>query len=588
MLYPRESETRELKDLCGIWEFKVDRKGSGRRERWQARPLVGTIPMPVPSSYNDITQDSSIRDHIGEVWYERTFVVPASWEGKRVVLRFGSVTHHATVWVNGREAVSHKGGYLPFEADISAFVSYGAANRVSLAVSNVLDGTCIPPGKVVADKYEWGTVTWQDYWFDFFSYSGIHRAVTLYTTPRAFIEDVTVRTDIKGATGIVSCDTVVGGGRRNVHLRLLDASGREVASGSGARCTLEVRNARFWAPGAAYLYTLEVTALNGGSVEDVYRLSVGIRTVAVKGGRFLINGAPFYFKGVCKHEDADIRGKGLDHALNVKDCNLMKWMGANSLRTSHYPYSEEFMDLADREGFAVIDESPAVGCNFWDRKEFYKPGSDGVKRLAHHVDVMRDLVARDKNHPCVVMWSVANEPASDHPSAREYFRRVVAATRKCDATRPVTMVMCRAVQKEQAGDFLDVVCVNKYNSWYWYPGRLEIAEPSMLHELRLWHKRFRKPVFLTEFGADTIEGFHSDPPVIFSEEYQKAFYERYCAMLDKLDFIIGEHVWNFADFLTKQGITRVGGNRKGVFTRQRQPKMAAHFLRERWTKMETS
>nr|WP_211205045.1 glycoside hydrolase family 2 TIM barrel-domain containing protein [Halobacteroides halobius] len=101
-------------------------------------------------------------------------------------------------------------------------------------------------------------------------------------------------------------------------------------------------------------------------------------------------------------------------------------------------------------------------------------------------------------------------------------------------------------------------------------------------ELRNWREHFKKPLIMSEYGADTIAGFHQDPPVMFSEEYQCELLKRYHNIFDKLDFVIGEHVWNFADFATKQGVTRVLGNKKGVFTRQRQPKSAAHLLKERW------
>ena len=101
-------------------------------------------------------------------------------------------------------------------------------------------------------------------------------------------------------------------------------------------------------------------------------------------------------------------------------------------------------------------------------------------------------------------------------------------------------------------------------------------------ELKEWFKRFKKPVFLTEYGADTIAGLHKEPAVMFSEEYQCKMLDAYHRALDKFDFVIGEHVWNFADFATKQAIRRVDGNKKGVFTRDRRPKSAAHLLRERW------
>ena len=110
MLYPQESESREIKDLSGIWRFRADKDGCGRRDSWFAAPLRDTIPMPVPCSYNDVTQDVSIRDHLGEVWYETTFFVPASWRGKRVCLRFASADHAATQGYPRRQRATQSHG----------------------------------------------------------------------------------------------------------------------------------------------------------------------------------------------------------------------------------------------------------------------------------------------------------------------------------------------------------------------------------------------------------------------------------------------------------------------------------------------
>jgi beta-glucuronidase len=588
MLYPRESETREVKGLSGLWTFRADTEDVGYDEKWFAGGLPGpTRTMPVPASYNDITQDVGLRDHIGDVWYERTFFVPARWEGERVFLRLDSVTHHGTVWVNGRQVARHKGGYLPFGADVSEVLEYGAENRITVAVNNVLDWTTLPPGRILGysdkDDYPEGHRV-QEIWHDFFNYAGIHRPVRLVVTPKTHVSDITVVTDIEGTDGKVQYEVEVAGGEADVRVRLLDEEGEEVAAAEGAEGVLSVPDARLWQPGNAYLYMLEA-ALGGvdGGMGDVYRLPIGIRTVEVTETEFLINGEPFYFRGFGKHEDADIRGKGLDLALNVKDFSLLKWMGANSFRTSHYPYSEEIMNMADREGIVVIDESPAVGLNTWGAQTVFCEEHVGEEALKHHVQVMRELVARDKNHPCVVMWSVANEAATAEDGAVPYFRRVAEETRKCDPTRPVTIVNSERPDTCKVAQMFDVVCVNRYFGWYEDSGWLETIEPRLEAELRGWHENFGMPVIVTEYGADTIAGFHRDPPTMFTEEFQCLFLEAYHRVFDRVDFVVGEHVWNFADFATKQGVRRVDGNKKGVLTRQRQPKAAAHLLRERWT-----
>lgn len=590
MLFPRESESREVKDLSGIWRFKADKNNEGFKEEWYLAPLKDTIIMPVPSSYNDITQDITLRDHIGDVWYERDFFVPDSMKGKRLVLRAGSITHHGTVWVNGIKIAEHKGGYLPVEGEISGAVNFNAFNRVTIAVNNILDWTTLPPGEIKVyndDKHPAGYKT-QEYFHDFFNYAGIHRPVRVYTTPVTYISDINVTTGFNGDVGLVNYDVAVENGNPVIKVSLFDEAGKEVAASSGAKGKLEFTGVHLWMPGGAYLYTLAVSTLTqDNEVEDCYRLPVGIRTVEVKGKEFLINNKPFYFKGFGKHEDTGVHGKGLDEVMNVKDFNLLKWMGANSFRTSHYPYSEEIMDMADREGIVVIDETPAVGMNFFTASEkVFVEGRVSDATLEHHLQVMHELIARDKNHPCVVMWSIANEAAAYEENAIPYFRKVAAETRKLDPTRPITMPHDNdtTADRSPVNEVFDVISVNRYYGWYIDSGHLEVSEYRLEKDLKEIYGLFNKPVLITEYGADSIAGFHQDPPVMFSEEFQCEMLDRFHRVFDSLDFVIGEHVWNFADFATKQGITRVVGNKKGVFTRERNPKAAAYLLKKRWTK----
>ena len=168
---------------------------------------------------------------------------------------------------------------------------------------------------------------------------------------------------------------------------------------------------KLWKPGRGYLYKMVIEVLEGDQVVDVYNQSVGVRTVEVRGAEFLINGEPFYFTGFGMHEDHAIVGKQQNDALMLRDFNNLKWIGANSMRTSHYPYSEEFMDYADREGLVVIDETPAVGLNTGIDGDMFGMGKpvptfspeaiNDETQKAHEREIV-DLIARDKNRPSVV------------------------------------------------------------------------------------------------------------------------------------------------------------------------------------------
>lgn len=590
MLYPVENKVREVKNLSGIWNFKMDYDNVGIQEQWQKMPLKDTIPMAVPSSYNDLFTEEREKEHVGYVWYEKSFVIPDSWNGKRIVLRFGSATHHATVWVDGTEVVKHKGGFLPFEADITEMVEKSSLDehRVTVALSNILDWTCIPCGEIIHKEgpgYPEG-FHYQETYFDFYNYSGLHRPVKLYTTPKKYIEDIVIKTEIKENEAVVKALITSTDEIRVV--KVVDEAGNIVSEKTVEKCLknenkwyveTEIVNPHLWNPGAAYLYQLKVEGEH-----DTYAEQFGLRTIEVTDKAFLINGKEFYFQGFGKHEDSDVHGKGMDEALNIRDFNLLKWMGANSFRTSHYPYSEELMMLADREGFVVIDEVPAVGMCFWDGNSVFAGNRVNDDTLAHHKDMLADMYNRDKNHPCVMMWSVANEAATHEEGAVPYFKEIIETMRSLDDTRPVTMVHTTGPDGDKVSQWLDVICVNRYYAWYTDHSHLEVIGLQLENEMNKWYNKYHKPIIMSEYGADTIAGYHKIPAVAFTEEFQCMYMNEFHKIFDKLEFMIGEHPWAFADFQTKQGLNRVDGNKKGIFTRNRQPKMSAYMLKERWSK----
>jgi beta-glucuronidase len=425
--------------------------------------------------------------------------------------------------------------------------------------------------------------------YDFFPYAGVHRPVLLYSVPPVFIDDATVATAIDGKDGVVSVKVSAGGFTGKGNARLNGQDTPLTFTGGVAAATIRVASAQFWSPETPRLYPLTLSLLDAKGTVDTYTVDVGIRTVEVRGDQLLLNGQPVKLKGFGKHEDFPVNGRGLNVPLIVRDYELLRWVGANSFRTSHYPYSEESMMLADKLGVLVIDEIPAVSLNFADTEDLI------AKRLQQCTLALKELVARDKNHASVIMWCVANEPMAGNPMAggaapaatgagTTFFQTLYKTVRELDTTRPITLVGVQGGPPEWLGIF-DVVCINRYYGWYWLGGRLDEAMPAFEKELDALHGAYRKPIIVTEFGADTIAGLHSQPEEMWSEEYQADMLERYLEAADRRPFVAGMHVWNFADFKTGQGIIRAGGiNMKGVFTRDRRPKMAAHALRRHWTK----
>lgn len=622
MLYPIMTKSRVVCDLSGVWKFKIDDGEEGFKEEWYRRPLEEAQTMPVPSSYNDIKEGISHRDHYGWVFYQRDFYVPELLMDQRMLLRFEAVTNEAKVYINGELLCEHKGGYLPFEAEINGKAKEGR-NLLTVAVGNIIDYTTLPVGGeyammggLMGTGSERSQKPQNNPNFDFFNYCGITRPVKLYTTPACYIEDISVtsRVEWSGKTDGAGNEKDDGTGHDAVkailsyavtvsgqvakeaettccHVKLLNKNDETVAESEGTEGKLIVADPVLWQPLKPYLYRLEICF-----GEDLYVLPYGIRTVRIDGTRFLINERPFYFKGYGKHEDTFPNGRGVNMPMNCKDISLMKWQNANSFRTSHYPYSEEMMRLCDEEGIVVIDETPAVGvnlkfgggANFGEQHAGTFDKEHGVKTHKHHKEVVRDMICRDKNFACVVMWSIANEPDSFSEGAYEYFEPLYKLARELDPQkRPCTLVsvqMGATPETDVSAKLSDVICLNRYYGWYFGGPDLVGPKLALENELDRW-KALGKPVLLTEYGADTVMGFHDTTPVMYTEEYQVDYYKMNNAVLDERDFVVGEQVWNFADFATSQSLLRVQGNKKGLFTRDRKPKLAAHYFRERWARI---
>ena len=573
MLYPQNNQYRQFTDLSGFWDFRFDPDNRGLELDWQ-NGFKNSRPIAVPASWNDQFEDD--RDNLGPAWYQTNFILPWGWSNTQINLRFGSVNYNADVWLNGIKIGSHEGGHLPFEFDITSALS-DSNNLLVVRVDGNLAFDHVPPGNTPGgpqDVFPSHIGNWPQTYYDFFPFCGIHRPVLLYSVPKDRIKDITISTNIRGAQGIIKAtvETSITGQYRATlsgHPKLIQKDGK-----SGKELEIIIPDAKLWHPDHPHLYNLIIEKISNDKVVDRYQLNVGIRTFEIKDDQFFINCEPIKLIGFGRHEDFPILGRGYSPAVIVKDYALMKWVGANSFRTTHYPYSEQMMILADRLGFLVIDEIPAVGLFF--RK-------DGLeRRLSLCQQMVREMIARDKNHPSVIAWSLANEPHSTRPEAKPFFRSLYNLAKDLDPTRPITIVSHLGLS-EESFEFLDFVCLNRYLGWYVQSGRIDEGASLLSGELDAIYEKFKKPLILSEFGADTIPGVHSHPPEMFSEEFQVEFLRQTMDVLNSKSFVTGAHVWNLCDFKTSQGITRMGGiNYKGVFTRDRKPKMAAHFLREYW------
>lgn len=591
MLYPKTTLTRRRISMDGMWKFHLDERSVGENEGW-IDGIPGEEMIPVPASFQDFYTEKDIREYTGDFWYETDFFVPGEWEGREILLRFGGATHRASVYVNSILITEHEGGFLPFSAKVTTVVRYDSYNKVVVKVNNELICTNIPCGETITLPN--GKKMSKPY-FDFFNYAGLQRSVYLLALPGESIVDFDLDYAIHGKNAEVSYQ-IRTNGEHAVQLALFDAKGHCVAQKDGKEGVLYVENARLWQVRNAYLYRLRIRIMDGEELIDEYEQEIGIRTVKVEGTDILINGEPVYLKGFGKHEDSDIVGRGFSIGIMKRDFELMKWIGANSFRTSHYPYSEEIYQMADREGFLVIDEVPAVGMfqslmNFMEastgkQTAFFKKETTPVL-LKAHLRAIEEMIARDKNHPSVVAWSLLNEPETTNEAAVPYFKEVFDLANKLDMQkRPRTfaLIMNSLPDTCKCYQFSDIIALNRYYGWYMKGGyEISVAEELFRKEMNAWkEKKLNKPFIFTEYGADTLASEHKLPSVMWSQEYQDEYLKMTHEVFDSYDFIKGEQIWNFADFQTTEGIMRVNGNKKGVFTRQRQPKDIAYKLKERW------
>ncbi len=579
-LRPQRNAFRDAFDLSGIWRIAFDLDEGGEQKGWaNGLPEEAAHPIAVPGSWNEQLAELGAMNFVGAAWLETSFTMPVL-KDRVAELCFGSADYSATVYLDGALAGHSGAAMLPFTVRVPK--APGVVVRVVVRVSNLLPVSG-PTQRVTLEEYGAEGRQKDEYLpavrFDFFPYGGINRPVYLVTRPARAIRNYCLvtqlaprlRADVE-AEGAELLLTVSGHGQRWEQ--------RESIRQGAARFEMSLIGAELWSPQSPILYdcALKLLDADGAAIDQVAQ-RVGIREVRVDGDRLLLNGEPLHLKGFGKHEDSPLHGRGLNMPQLVKDFHLLKWTGANSVRTSHYPYAEEFYDLADEMGVLVIDEVFSINLDF--RKI-------DAAMLEAHKQAIAELIDRDRNRTCVIAWSLANEPgylgeAEYRAQSGRYWGELFAHARPLDPTRPLTHANVQyAGLDDPAFGPSDFLSINRYHGWYTEPAQLDRAIARLEAEFDAL-ARYGKPIFVSEFGADAMAGEHASYDQLFTEEYQARFIAAYWHAIERHPAVIGGHVWNFADFRTAQHGRRVVHNRKGVFTRTREPKLAAWIVRRLWT-----
>ncbi|MDY7010434.1 MAG: glycoside hydrolase family 2 TIM barrel-domain containing protein [Planctomycetota bacterium] len=586
MLYPQQNSCRELTRLDGFWNFRPDPDEVGRDKKWQ-NGIPGGRSIAVPGSYNEIfTPDDfdglDLMSYQGTVWYEKKFDIPEGISGKRAWLRIGAAYFKASVWLNGHFLGEYAKGFLPCDIEITDHVLAGRVNRLSIAVDNRLNECTIPQCRQTDPLY--ATNPPSD--FDWFPYAGLYRSVYVYWTGANCLRNIKVGTEKRGKDAHVKIQAVCADAWEGRINWSISRNSEELHSGTIKGCETEVviSNADWWSPASPALYRLKLQLVNGQTPIDEYYLDIGLRTIAVDRKNILLNGKPITLRGVAMHEDVIGSGKTLDPVNLTRDFARLRWVGANAIRCTHYPYAEEFYSMADREGFLCFAEVPAWGLN----------GGCMTSELAQfHKQMIKEMIERDQNHPSIIGWFVANEPyffsnmsdiSSDPPQHfLDYFADICDFTKRLDS-RPITIAGCTR-RDETYLKMCDIASLNRYFGWYFCQGRIKTGVAKLAEDIEDMHRKLNKPIIVSEFGADGFVGEHSVVPEMHTEEYQAQLLHETIKMLQDNPLVAGQFLWVFADFKVTQSPGRIRNNHKGIFTRDRSPKLAARIVRSLWKKL---
>ena len=398
--YPLEGCGRMVQSLNPAWRFSKD---PGNRFEQAFLPDFddrGWSVVSLPNGLELLPEEASGGvNYRGGAWYRKHFVLPAELAGKRLLLHFEAIMGKSKVWVNGTQVAEHYGGFLPVVADVTSQLVSGRENVIAVWCDNSNDSS-YPPGK-------------PQEMLDYCYFGGIYRDCWLVATdPETYITDANMAesgnggvcvtfSEVSERRAVIDLHTETAG-RGRVEYTLRDADGAVVARGSGDRLTVD--RPRLWSPEHPHLYRLEIRVKGrGGKVADGYMLRVGIRSLAFDPREgFILNGKPYPRKlmGANRHQDFAIVGNALSNNLHWRDVKKLKDAGLEVVRNAHYPQDPAFMDACDELGMFVIVNTP--GWQFWnDKNPLFE------QRV---YDDIRQMVRRDRNHACVLMWEpILNE-----------------------------------------------------------------------------------------------------------------------------------------------------------------------------------
>ena len=573
---------RKTTSLNGAWNYIVDVQEEGYYDyrmnlnRWgffeNAKPrrpedlieydFDKAPTMQVPGDWN--TQDERLFFYEGTVWFKKSFQVSKT-PNHRMLLYFGAVNYEAHVYVNGKQAGHHVGGFTPFNYDVTDLLKDGE-NVVIVKVDNKRHAEAVPTQI-----------------FDWWNYGGITRDVLLVDVPEVYIENFSLKLQKADANAklrdihvTVKLNKPVGGFGLTLNIPELKVSLPLMSNAEGRDVGLirvPAKKLQLWSPDNPKRYRVELS-LNGiGSLPgDVITDSIGFRTVEARGKQILLNGQPVFLKGISIHEE---KAHGGGRANSTADAHeLLSWakdLGCNFVRLAHYPHNEYAVREAERMGIMMWSEIPCYWTIAWTNPDTY----------ANAQQQLTDMISRDQNRANIIIWSIANE--TPHSKERDDFLgRLAQYARSLDNSRLISMAMevtgasnYKNRLHDNMHEFVDVVSFNQYIGWY-----RDVNDAPKME----WEIPYDKPVIVSEFGGGAKYGLHGEKNQRWTEEFQENLYIENTAMLDKIEGLCGTTPWILKDFRSPRRV--LNGiqdyyNRKGLFSDNGEKKKAFYVLK-RW------
>lgn len=536
--------------LDGTWLYRADPQDTGLFAGWQNEVATdGWSRVRVPGAFNagDDSPDSQ-RGSIG--WYRRDITLPAGMRGGDFKLRFEAANYRATVFLNGVRVGTHEGGYIPFEVP-ARLIDRDGVTRLVVRVDSRRGEGDLPPLRESDVTGLPGGGWW--------NYGGLIREVYLRRYRDVDIEDLHVDPQLACATcaAIVRFDALVRndpGGARKVRLvariagRTVRTKPIRVPSNRARVITTRVRipKPRLWSPGKPRLQRYEASLMTGRSTLSSWSGSTGIRRIEVDSlGRVKVNGRRVIFRGASIHEDHPLVGAALTPGARERLFARLKQLNGNITR-AHYPLHPQFYELADRAGVVIWDQVP-----FYRIREEHITPSVRAKGLTY----LEAMIRRDRNHPSVMAYSVANELSRNvRPSQERYLRDARGVIDRLDPSRlsAIDIAGYPSQRLVRAYRSFDAIGTNAYFGWY--PGPVgsvlnrEVLGPY-LDQLHQYYPR--SALFVTEFGAEANRQGPREEKGTF--DFQSDFMRDHLATYDSKPYLNGAIAWILQDFKVRPG-----------------------------------